>query len=268
MKALQLGVGAVAIGAGVIVMVLLMNMQGSTPPPAAPQVAEAPPAPKIETEQVLVTTKDINMGATIQDGDLTWTDWPKANLIEHLILKSAKPNAIDETKGSIARVQFLPGEPVREARLMKAERGFMSVILPQGARAIAVEVKASSLAGGFILPNDHVDIILTRAAPKGPAGGDAYVSETILTNIRVLAINQKISEEKGEATALGETATLELSPRQVETMAQAQQLGTISLALRSIVDSKPDSAKAEEGGPSGAVRMVRYGVISRVTTRN
>lgn len=267
MKALQLVVGAVAVGAGAIVMVLLMNMQ-ATPPAAPQQVAEAPPPPKIETEEVLVTTKDINMGATIQDGDLAWTAWPKANLVEHLILKSVKPNAVEEMKGSITRVQLLPGEPVREARLMKAERGFMSVILPQGARAIAVEVKASSLAGGFILPNDHVDIILTRAAPKGPAGGDAYISETILTNIRVLAINQKISEEKGEATALGETATLELTPRQVETMAQAQHLGTISLALRSIIDSKPDAAKAEEGGPSGAVRMVRYGVISRVTTRN
>jgi pilus assembly protein CpaB len=266
MKALRIGVGAVAVGAGIIAMMLFLSMQGA-PPPEAPAPQAQAPAPQIETEEVLVASKDLKMGATVQPGDLVWTPWPKANLLESLITKTAQPNGLEQFNGSIVRAEVLTGEPVREARLMKADRGFMSVLLQPGFRAVAVEVKASSTAGGFILPNDRVDIMLTRAAPKAGPGGDAYTTETILSNIKVLAINLQISEDKGQPTVIGETATLELSPRQAEAITQAQQLGTVSLALRALADSQPQ-ANATDEGPSGAVRVVRYGVISRVTTRN
>jgi pilus assembly protein CpaB len=99
------------------------------------------------------------------------------------------------------------------------------------------------------------------------AGGDAYVSETILANIRILAIDQQISEKSGEAAVVArETATLELAPAQAETMTQAMQLGTISLALRSIADAA-QTAETDTGTQSGAVKVVRYGVVTKVTTR-
>lgn len=265
MKPAQIMVLAVALGAGLLAGVMALSMGNREPPPAP--VAEAPAAPKIETDQVLVANRDIGMGAAVAAEDLVWTDWPKANLMEFLITKSARPNAVEELAGSVARVPFLSGEPLREARLMKSDRGFMSVILPAGMRAVAVEVKAASTAGGFILPNDRVDVILTRAAPKNMAGGDAYVSETILANIRILAIDQQISEKSGEAAVVArETATLELAPAQAETMTQAMQLGTISLALRSIADAA-QTAETDTGTQSGAVKVVRYGVVTKVTTR-
>jgi pilus assembly protein CpaB len=136
-------------------------------------------------------------------------------------------------------------------------------------RASAVEVKAVSTAGGFILPNDHVDVILTRAAPKsGAGGGDPYVSETILSNVRILAVDQQVSDGKGEAAMLAkDTVTLELTPRQAEIMAQSTQLGVISLALRAIRDREGAQVEDEPEASGGSVKMVRFGIQSTVSVR-
>lgn len=266
MKSARLVVLAIALVAGLAAAVLALNMTAAPPPPPAP-VAEAAPPPKIDTEEVLVASKDIAMGGAIQEGDLIWTEWPKANMVEFLVTKSQRPEAAKEFVGAVARAPFLTGEPIREQRLMRTDRGFMSVILPAGMRAVAVEVKAASTAGGFILPNDRVDVILTRASPKSVAGADPYVSETLMQNIRVLAIDQQISEKSTEGHVVArETATLELSARQVEMLAQAQQLGTVSLALRSIAD-QAGPANPDDGAIGGSVRIVRYGIVTKVTTR-
>ena len=151
-----------------------------------------------------------------------------------------RPNAIETLSGSIARAPFVTGEPIREAKLVNAKgSGFMAAILPSGMRAISTQISPETGAGGFILPNDHVDVILTRRERDAdkPAGGDTHSSETILTNVRVLAIDQTVEEKNGQKVVVGKTATLELTPSQTETLALSQQLGTLSLALRSITDA-------------------------------
>ena len=266
MKASRLLVLAIALGAGLIAAFLAMKMSHRAPEPAAlAEVApKAPPPP--ETVDVLVAAGEIATGKRLAAGDLAWQPFPKAGIVETYVVRPARPSAIEDFTGSVARAAFLPGEPVREQRLMKADRGFMSVILTPGMRATAVEVKAVSSAGGFILPNDHVDVLLTRAAPKG-VSGDPYVSETLLTNIRVLAVDQQVSDAKGEAAMLAkDTVTLELTPRQTEIVAQSQQLGVISLALRSLRDRETPIVE-ENNDASGAVKVVRYGVSSTVSVR-
>jgi pilus assembly protein CpaB len=146
----------------------------------------------------------------------------------------------------------------------------MAAILPAGMRAISVEISPETGAGGFILPNDHVDVILSRRdrLAEKSSGVEVHTSEVILSNVRVLAIDQSVEEKNGQRVVVGKTATLELAPRQAETLAVSRQLGTLSLALRSIVDSSKDKPEAtDEGQRRGSVNVVRFGVSTTSTTR-
>ena len=134
-------------------------------------------------------------------------------------------------------------------------------------RAVSTFISAETGAGGFILPNDHVDVILTRRdkdAELANGGGEVNVSETILTNVRVLAIDQTVEEKNGQRVVVGKTATLELAPRMSERLALGHQMGTLSLALRSLVDSGAKKV-VEEAGPTDAI--VVYRGVARTTTQ-
>lgn len=264
MKASRLLVLVVALVAGVIAALLAVKMSNRPEPVVAVAAPIAAPAP--ETVDVLVAGGDIGTGKRVAAGDFIWQPFPKAGIVEAFITRTAHPNAATDYADWAVRASFYKGEPVNEQKLLKADRGFMSVILTPGMRASAVEVKAVSTAGGFILPNDHVDIILTRAAPKG-VNADPYVSETILTNIRILAVDQQVADNKESASMLAkDTVTLELTPRQSEILAQSQQLGVLSLALRALRDRDTPIAEVE-GEAGGSVRVVRYGVSSTVSIR-
>ncbi|HEX5500366.1 MAG TPA: Flp pilus assembly protein CpaB, partial [Thermomicrobiales bacterium] len=181
------------------------------------------------------------------------------------IRKGSQPNAVQKLSGMIVRVPFVAGEPIRESKLVNAKgSGFMAAILPSGMRAVSTQISPETGAGGFILPNDHVDVILTRRAGAAKvAGGDVPSSETILSNVRVLAIDQTIKEKNGQKDVIGKTATLELTPKQAETLTLAQHLGSLSLALRSITDARRDDPKvASDLGQDGrhGVNVVRFGV--------
>jgi pilus assembly protein CpaB len=168
----------------------------------------------------------------------------------------------------IVRTPFVAGEPIREAKLVNSKgSGFMAAILPSGMRAISTQISPETGAGGFILPNDRVDVILT---PRGnrDAGVGGSSSETILRNIRVLAIDQTIEEKNGQKVVVGKTATLELLPGQAETLALSQQLGTLALSLRSIADNSADDSKTtEESEARRNVNVVRFGVGHTTTPR-
>lgn len=266
MKASRLLVLAVALVAGIVAALLAVKMSNKPAPQVVAAPAATPAAPAPETVDVLVAAGDIGMGKRIGAGDFVWQPFPKAGIVEAYVTRGARPTAADDFVNYAARTAFAKGEPIRESGLLKADRGFMSVILTPGMRATAVEVKAVSTAGGFILPNDHVDMLLTRAAPKG-TNGDPYVSETLLTNIRVLAVDQQVADSRDSASMLAkDTVTLELTPRQAEIVAQAQQLGVISLALRAIRD-RDEPIVEEEQRDGGSVRVVRYGVNSTVSIR-
>jgi pilus assembly protein CpaB len=146
----------------------------------------------------------------------------------------------------------------------------MAAILPTGMRAISTEISPETGAGGFILPNDRVDVILSKRE-KNPdrAGPDVVNSEIILTNIRVLAIDQAPKEKDGQNAVVGKTVTLELRPEQAETLARARQSGTLSLALRSIADINMVENRSDDQPPkrSESVNVVRYGVQSSMTTQ-
>ena len=137
--------------------------------------------------------------------------------------------------------------------------GFLAAVLPKGMRAVSMEVSAESGAGGFILPDDHVDIMLTRhdKAAEKLSGVEKIVSETILRNVRVLAIDQAVEEKAGQKVVVGKTATLELTPDQAETLALSRQHGTLSLALRSLVDSQSSTVEGGDDYDRSAARSIQ-----------
>jgi pilus assembly protein CpaB len=237
----------------------------SEPPPPPPPVAQ------LETTDVLIAASDIPLGNKVAAPDLRWQTWPTAAAGPNFIRKSDRPDAINQLVGSIARSALSAGEPIREAKLVKANgSGYMAAILPSGMRAISVEISPETGAGGFILPNDHVDVILTRRdrMAERNAGVEVHTSDIILSNVRVLAIDQTVEEKNGQRVVVGKTATLELSPRQAETLALSRQLGTLSLALRSLVDfNAKDKPEPEDSGRKGGVNVVRFGVSTTTTTK-
>jgi pilus assembly protein CpaB len=233
----------------------------SDPPP--PQVkVDAPP--QIATVDVLVARRDIPMGQTLTGEDMRWQVWPRDAASASFIRRSDKPEALETFAGSIVRSAFVAGEPIRDDKVIKAGgSGFMAAILPSGKRALSTEISPETGAGGFILPNDRVDVILTRRVPGHEVrGGDRHASEIILSDIRVLAIDQTVQEKDGQRVVVGRTATLEVSPGQAETLALSKQQGSLSLALRSLADAnKPDTDNDENRRRDRReINMVRYGV--------
>jgi pilus assembly protein CpaB len=217
----------------------------------------------LETVEVLVAKSDLSRGQVVAAGDIGWQSWPAAAANSSFIKKSEQPNAMDQFVGAIVRVGMVAGDPIRGPYVVMAKgSGFMAAVLPEGMRAAAVDIAPDTSAGGFILPDDRVDVLLTRRDKDAEkqTGVEKYVSDTILRNIRVLAIDQTIDEKN--KTVLGKTATLELTEPQAEMLSLSRQVGTVSLALRSIRDSKTtaegvgDTSRDE----SGAINTVRFGV--------
>jgi len=253
---------AIAIGAGGIAAYLASG-SGEKPAPAEP-VAQ------LKTVDILVAKSDIALGQSVKPDDMQWQTWPAATAGGSLISRASRAEAIKEITGSIARSPFIAGEPIREQKLVKADgSGFMAAILPQGYRAVSTEISPETGAGGFILPNDRVDVLLTKK-DKNPdgKGPDVTVSEIILSNIRVLAIDQAPKEKEGSSTLVGRTVTLELKPDQTEMLARSRQSGTLSLALRSIADIKTVEKPEEPAERRGEnLNVVRYGVASQQTVQ-
>ena len=241
---------------------------------APPQVTveSGPKAPAVALQDVLVLSGDVPMGNQL-DNNIAWQSWPADGINANFITRAAEPEALEKLKGSVARMTMYTGEPLRRSKLIGEGQSFMSSILPSGMRAVATAISADTSAGGFILPNDFVDVIMTRKADAGN-GGTSFNTETILKNIRVLAIDQTIQEdEEGKKTRVGQTATLELTPRQAEIITVAQQMADrLTLALRAISDTQEKNLDEADylvsgNGRRGTVRLIKSGEVSEVGAR-
>jgi len=223
--------------------------------------ADAPPP--VAVTEILVAAANIPQGQALSESNIRWQPWPKEALNPGYVSRTAKPDAARTFAGAIARSHFVAGEPIREEKVSQGTSSFLASILTPGMRAVAIRISVESTAGGFILPNDRVDVVHTVARPK--EGQTDNLSHTLLTNIRVLAVDQKVeqrvdpesAEAKGETTAMGKTATLELSPEQAEVIAAGQATGILSLSLRPLADSTERSSVYSPA--DGRVRIMRAG---------
>jgi pilus assembly protein CpaB len=258
MNTARIVVLAIAIGAGGVAAYLA---SGSSDKPAP-----AEPVAQLPTVDVLVAKNEIGLGQTVKPEDVQWQTWPTASASSVFIKRTERPDATTQITGSIARAPFIAGEPIRDQKLVKADgSGFMAAILPSGMRAVSTEITPETGAGGFILPNDRVDVILTQRFknPEKPSLPDIVVSKPVLMNVRVLAIDQAPKEKDGTNALVGKTVTLELKPEQITTLQAARQGGTLSLALRSIADVKAvETVEDDTAKRNVSVNIIRFGVPS------
>jgi len=264
MKTARLAVIGVAVVAGLAAAFMASSMRSPEAPPAA-----APPAPVIATEDILVASHELMLGSILTQADMRWQSWPKSNLPEGIIRKSASPNAIMDNNGAVLRSNLYPGDPIHAESLGKGN--FMSSsLLTQGMRAVSINIDAngSNTAGGFILPNDHVDVLHTvHDDATAKAGGDGFVTEPLLLNVRVLAIGQAVQEKNNEHVISGTSATLEVTPRQAATLVLAQRVGQLSLILRSTADANAIENQPAEAPEQPVKTIVKYGVALQVQSR-
>lgn len=254
MKPARIIILTVAVVAAGLAGMLAMQMGGGAT--VQEIVRQAP------TVNVLVSAANLPVGSRLNGESLRWVGWPESGVVQGLITDRERPEAINELTGSVVRFPLFEGEPVRPEKVADSSSRIMSSLLPAGKRAVATDISVATGAGGFVLPNDRVDVIMVR---KGDDG--AFRTEDILSNIRVLAIDQQIQEnEDGSKAVVGTTATLELTPDQAKVIAVAQQMASrLTLALRSVADAQEPDTTAPDylltGGDKGQVQVIKSGQI-------
>jgi pilus assembly protein CpaB len=264
MRIAILGVAAIAAGAAALLVRGMLGGGTPTSQAAAPPIAI--------TTDVLVASKDVVPGNVLSVDLVRWDPWPKSAVSSTLITKDKQPDLDKAIAGAVVRSPLVAGQPITEASIVRAgSAGFMAATIKPGMRAIGVPVTAETSAGGFILPNDRVDVVLTRDMSGGNGGPKNFESGIILQDVRVLAVDQTAHQEKDQQSVVGKTATLELTPDQAELLAQSQQSGILSLVLRALGDSEgePIANNATHRRPliagtnseRSAVTVFRYGVL-------
>jgi pilus assembly protein CpaB len=221
---------------------------------ARPAEVQAPQAIRIAAADVLVAARPLPAGTILKAGDVRWQRWPDEGLDPNFLLREKGATPLDDAAGRVVLRGLTPGEPVTATRLIKAgEAGFLAAALTPGMRAVSVKIDAISGDGGFIVPGDRVDVLLAeRFAISYPSNGDSthtrpthkQVNSVVLSDVRVLAIDQEMRDLDNKPK-VGQTATLEVELAQAQKLALAPQMGSLSLALRSL--ARPEMAEARGG---------------------
>lgn len=247
-----------AVAAGAVALLARSLLGGGT----APTVAA--PAPHVAMSDVLVAAADLTPGTQLTTASVRWQEWPQGSVDSSYITRQTSPDISKFVQGEVVRAPMMPGEPLSVTKVVHADPvGYMAARLMPGMRALSIPITVDTGAGGFILPNDHVDILCTQQI------GDTkrYRTTTILPDVRVLAVDQTL-DSKDNKTVVGRTATLELSPDQVELVERAKAGGAISLALRGLGDSNASATAAANATPkkkpaettSNEIAVIRYSI--------
>ncbi len=212
----------------------------------SPQVSDA------STVEILVAAKNIPLGAELDSIDMKWQSWPESAVFVGAIVRQEDQNVTDALSGRVRR-DVASGEPLSELALLSSGVGnIVASSLEPGKRAIAIKVSAESMVGGFINPGDHVDVILThkvrvpnddKSVMRGTV--DRFATETVLENVRVLAIDQRATNSDTDKAKVGRTITLEVTANEAEKIALVAEMGDLSLSLRPVGDESKNAANAD-----------------------
>jgi pilus assembly protein CpaB len=199
------------------------------------QVAEQPKPQQLGVS-VLVAARDLPTGSFIRPEDLRWQPWPEGQVADNYLLKGK--DAPEALSGAVIRLKISAGEPVTNNRVVKpGDRGFLAAVLNPGMRAVSAPVTAVTGLSGLVFPGDHVDVILSHLIKdNAPNSVPAFASETVLTDLRVLAIDQSTNDINGKPT-VAKTVTFEATPKQVEALEVASTLGPLTLSLRGLANN-------------------------------
>lgn len=270
----------VAAAAAVAAALLVRNMANQPQPEAvAPVIVQE----QVPTVKVLVSGRDMLRGEVFTPADMVWVDWPEDALNPLFYNDRDMPTAMTDLTGAAVRNEIFENEPLLAPKLVeKGETGYMAALLSPGMLGVSIEVSPETASGGFILPDDRVDIIVTYKVEVEVGDGeteDVSVSQTVLSNVRILAIDQVFRQNQAGAYTPGSVATIELEPTDAEVLMLAKQNGVMSLALRSFADARRDGTQVvsnredylamvspvtsgQPGGAAGTVMVIRNGEMS------
>ena len=245
-------VGALVV-AGITAFMARTLIAGSAAPQAA--AAGVVAAPPIDGPEVLVATRALPVGTILDATALKYQPWPK-ELVDGAYFLKEKTD-LKSLQGTVVRFAVTAGQPLTQGALVKpGDRGFLAAALGPGMRAVTIPVQQQNAVAGFIFPGDRIDLVLTQSVSGGGEGSPLKVSETFMRNVRVLATDQRTDNTLGEdgksKVQVYGTVTIEATPKLAEQVAVAQQLGTISLSLRSIADN---SSELEQAIASGSIKV-------------
>jgi pilus assembly protein CpaB len=231
--------------------------------------AVAAPAPQEEIHEVLVADADLPAGTFVKPQHLRWQRWPTDDVPDSYILNGVRSD--EEMVGAVVRKRIATGEPITDGAVVKpGERGFLAAVLEPGMRAVSVPITPTSSNSGLIFPGDRVDLILTQSLVESESEGSIRrVSETVLTDIRIIAMGADTGDdpEQGQSNEKAKTATLEVTPVQAEKVALLTELGKLSLSLRSLAAATPEVAALPESASNltwdrDVSRVLRSGRLS------
>src|SRR6185369_16126451 len=232
MNVTRIAILGVALIAAIVAAMLVRGMLGGGT--AATQASVQAVA---QTTDVLVASKDIVPGHALDADSVRWEAWPKKTVSTGFITKDAQPDISKAIEGMVVRSPLVTGQPISDANVVRAgASGFLAATIKPGMRGVGLVISPQTGAGGFILPNDHVDVVVTRDISDGN-GPKIFRVFTIVRDVRVLAVDQTAKLEKDEQSQVAKTATIELTQSQAEVVALAQQVGVVSLTLRALGDS-------------------------------
>jgi pilus assembly protein CpaB len=206
----------------------------------------AAPAPE-DVYEVLVADANLPAGTFVKPQHLRWQRWPTDDVPETYVLKGSRTE--DAMVGAVVRRSIAEGAPITDGSVVKpGESGFLAAVLAPGMRAVSLPINAESSNSGLIFPGDRVDLILTQALEAADGASSRRVSETVLRDIRIIAMGVEISDEPGEETnhERAKTATFEVDPRDAEKIALISELGKLSLSLRSLADGHAEAPPADD----------------------
>jgi pilus assembly protein CpaB len=253
-RLIVLGLALVAAGGAAL---LVRGMLGG----GTPKV-EARPAPIVPMSEVLVASANLQPGQELTADQVRWEKWPTASVDSTFITHQAAGSEQAAVKGTVVRAPIMAGQPIANTAIVHGDgAGFMAAMLTPGMRGVSITIATDSGAGGFILPNDRVDVILTRKFNQ--TDPPLVVANTILSNVRVLAVDQTYKQEKDTRTVVAKSATLELTPAQAEMISRSAAAGQLSLALRPLGDTGEVASledKLKKIKDVGPVAVIRYGV--------
>jgi len=234
-RMIVLGVAVIAAAAAAF---LARGMLGGGTPKA---VAVIMP-PQMQTRQVLVAAVPLQPGQILNATMVRWDKWPSSAVDSTFITQDATPDITTATTGTVVRSPIVVGGPLTTSNIVHSDAaGFMAATLMPGMRAVSIPITVESGAGGFILPNDRVDLIMTEQINDQPR---RFRAHTVLTNVRVLAVDQTFKQDSDQKVVLAKTVTLELSPNQAQSVIKAEAAGPLSLALRPLDSRPPKLAQA------------------------
>lgn len=203
----------------------------------ARQQVETTATPQIELTTVVVATAPLRFGNTLTREHVKLVDWP-ASAVPEGAYKTIE-EVINEEQPHVVLQSIEPNEPILPTKITgPGQRATLSTVISDGMRAMTIRVNDVAGVAGFVLPNDRVDLLLTREVIEGQP-----ITDVLMQNVKVLGIDQRAEAPEEQNADVVKAVTIEVTVEQAQKITLAATVGTLSLALRDITNVESEAVR-------------------------